>query len=87
MYPKDHVRSTLVTVRPADARIYDTTESADLDAQMFNLDAPNSGIVARQEYDGCHEDATSRVGIWLVRNVRAFNKPERVIHDRIGWLR
>ena len=85
--PRDHVRSTLITVRPADARIYETTEEADIDAQRFNLDTPNSSIVAIQEYDGCHENSPSRVGVWLVRNLRPFNKPERVIHERIGWLR
>lgn len=85
--PQDHVRSTLITVHPADARIYETTEAADIEAQMFNIDTPNSGVVAIQEYDGCHEDAPSRVGVWLVRHVRPFNRPERTIHDRIGWLK
>ena len=83
----DHVRSTLVTVRPADARIYDTTEEADIDAQMFNLDAPTSDIVAKQEYDGCHQDAPSRVGVWFVREIRRPNRANRRVWTRIGWLR
>ena len=85
-YPRGHVRSTLINPNPEHARIYETTESADLDAQMFNLDATTSDLVAKQEYDGCHEDAPSRVGIWFVREIRRPNKAERVIWTRIGWL-
>ena len=87
MCHNDHVRSTLVTLQPAHARIYETTESADLDAQMFNLDAPTSNIVAIQEYDGCHENAPSRVGVWFIRHLKRPNRVDRTIHDRIGWLR
>jgi hypothetical protein len=85
-YPLEHVRRTALTPIPAHARIYETTEEADIAAQLFNIDAPTSDLVARQEYDGCHEDAPSRVGVWFVQTIRRPNKVERVVWNRIGWL-
>jgi hypothetical protein len=76
-----------ITPFPHLARSWADHDEALAAASLWTLDCPTTDLDAVAEFDGCGENAPSRIGVWFVRTVQRPHRMERIVRDRIGWLR